>query len=299
MQTYIETIISIIIFSLELIGILLSLFSIFLIYQQGYKTIDMLLISTMGICDIGLLLFTLGIWIYSKVYGDSFYSNPIFGQLNGLFISSLIVASMLSVCYLALARSWILIFKIKMNKWLFFIAYVTTILLFITPFILLAINSKYQLMPFGAYYLPSLFNLDIYSRLAYFVIFSVNITTLLILLISYTFLTRNYFSNVDSKICHASGFYKDHFLLKAKRRKIQTLIRIIIALSLYVGTILPPAVVSLKEIVTNEVRSKEEDVTFLISSCLFVIVNPLSLILLHEDSSKLAINYFYKLIRKK
>ncbi|KAJ9079976.1 hypothetical protein DSO57_1029872 [Entomophthora muscae] len=268
---------------IESFGLLLNLVTLCLILRQGLKSPDMQLALILAVCDVCLVSSKLGLYIYYKTTNDfGIFKKEWFGQLDGLFMCLFISTSILCVGYLALLRCWAIFFKRRINikVWFRFFAAQQGLLAFLLT--LTAVNGEFKLSPFDRFFHPNPYSLNPVTRscsllLSLWILFSfvaVNVT--------YPAICYVYLHQIDTAaICldwRPKIIARHHFL-----KKITIILRISILMLIYNIFMLPAFVITMKGYIQHQNNSVTLDSLLTLSLLCLVIVNPLTLIFLHQD----------------
>lgn len=268
---------------IEGFGLLLNLVTLCLILRQGLSSPDMQLALVLAVSDVCLVASKLGLYIYYKTTGDlTIFRNVWFGQLDGLFMCLFISSSILCVGYLALLRCWAIFFKRRINirVWFRFFAAqqgLLTLLLVVT-----ALNRDFKLSPFDRFFHPNPVSTNPITRscsllLSLWVLFSfvaVNVT--------YPAICFVYLRQIDTAaVClgwRPLVIARHHFV-----QKITIALRIGFLMLIYDVFMLPAFSITLRGYVLHQYNSIGLDSLLTLSLLCLVVVNPLTLIFLHQD----------------
>ncbi|KAJ9079205.1 hypothetical protein DSO57_1037762 [Entomophthora muscae] len=267
----------------EGIGLVLNIGTLYLISRQGLGSPDMYLALILAVCDICLVISKLGVYTYYASTSDfSIFSSVWFGQLDGLVMCLLISTSVLCIGYLAVLRCWAIFLKRKISNklWLgVFLVQQSIVLLFLVA---TANSHEFKLAPFGRYFYPDPTSSNFFTcasilMFSSWVLFSIVSVNVAYPVICYTYILQ---INTAALCLYWRPCAIAQFHLK---QKIAVILRILLLMIIYDLVMVPAFFIITKEFLQHRLRSVAQD-SFL-SFCLLglVIVNPLTLIFLHQD----------------
>ncbi|KAJ9071453.1 hypothetical protein DSO57_1036734 [Entomophthora muscae] len=267
----------------EIFGLLLNLVTLKLILRQGLNSPDMYLALLLALSDVCLVASKLGLYAYYQGTGDmGIFDNVWFGQLDGLFMCLFISTSVLCIGYLALLRCWAIFLRRKINTkaWIHMF-FVQQGILFC--FLLAnAFNQDFTLSPFKRFFYPNLESKGHIPRLCMSLFVTWTVFSATAVNVAYPAICHSYLTSIDL----ATTFLDWHpraTLRSNHLKKITVVLRICSLMLIYDLVMLPSLFILSKELIQNHIRSITEDCILTISLLFLVLVNPLTLICLHQD----------------
>ncbi|KAJ9049127.1 hypothetical protein DSO57_1027828 [Entomophthora muscae] len=243
----------------------------------------MYLALILAVSDICLAISKLGVYIYYTSTSDvSIFSNVWFGQLDGLVMCLLISTSVLCIGYLAVLRSWAIFLKRKINNKLWLGVFLVQQSILLLCLVATANSHEFKLAPFGRYFYPDPTSSNVLTCASIFLFISWILFSIVSVNVAYPVICYTYILQINAAaLCLEWGPHmkpQSHF-----KQKLAVILRICFLMIIYDLVMVPAFFIVTREFLQHQLRSVTED-SFL-SLCLLglVIVNPLTLIFLHQD----------------
>ncbi|KAI9294655.1 hypothetical protein K502DRAFT_349771 [Neoconidiobolus thromboides FSU 785] len=275
-----------IIISIEILAFLFNALTFYLIKKQGFKTLDMWIASCLAFGDILFVAYKLAQLVVFRVLGvDSVYLNIEYGQVDGCFEVFMMLFSANCVGALALLRFWALYLKRPIVNGYWITIFVLQNMICLTLLLIAAVKKEFILMPLQRYYFLNTVSNVLSTRIGAWFIIITNIFNFIIVNVCYPLLYYN-FSNRMETIDQEREIIFDSIKTRYNKKKRSILIKTSITLLLYNTCLLPILIISIREQLNGFIKSYNQDVIVSSTVMLLCFVNPLILLILHDDINR-------------
>lgn len=273
--------------SIEFFGFFFNVLAVYLIKRQGFKTVDMWLSLIIAVGDIILILVKLSQWIFFKITNRfSIFDNKIFSRLDIIFTIFSLSSSMLCIGMLAALRYWVIVKsnRLKCKYWI--ISYIMLQGIFTVNLIYVSVKDDFILMPFGRYFFPNIQSKCFLTRSLIVLILVWCLFSIISVNICYINLTQFYLQHYQVTSNYYLGYNSKDLLKETFWKKVTISFKMMILLLIYDLGIIPPMVVVFIELIQNQIRSSLGDNIFGLCLMSLTLINPLTLIFLHQETLK-------------
>ncbi|KAI9292770.1 hypothetical protein K502DRAFT_367312 [Neoconidiobolus thromboides FSU 785] len=288
---------------LEGLSIFFNLFTFYLVKRQGFKTFDMWIASFLSIGDAIFIGYKFCQSIAYNILGfEKIFLNVYYGQYDGLIEVFFVLFSVSCVGYLALLRYWVIYLKKNLKVRIWVVMFILLQFVHLSLLISVLVNMDFILMPLQLYFFPNTISIIPLTRFTacYTIFFS--FICLCLVNFCYFLLAKRFIHILEDNI--DNGFNDSFYTLTSclKKQKRSTYIKTGIILLLYSLCVVPYLVISIREQILMQLRTRVEDSIIAVCVMLFTVVNPMMLMILHDDiymDLKLMSNSIFEKFKKK